>query len=296
MSRFLPLTLFSLLLAGSAAGEGTVFAQANVPYGQAGANALRLDLCVPSGPGPFAGVILVHGGGWAGGDKEKDPRPLLAPLTNAGFAWFSINYRLAPRYRYPACLDDVYTAIRWVKAHAAEYGGDPARIALLGHSAGGHLVCFQALAAAGDARVQAVVGCAPVTDLIEDSLHRGGLSVSLQHLFGLPGDLTGQVRPILAAASPINRVAPGAPPFLLIQGDADRTVPLYQTLAFEAKLASAGVPCRLIVIKGAPHSMVTWDKIDPSYKDEMIGWLEATLAGARRPGARAEGESRAAHP
>ncbi len=65
-------------------------------------------------------VIIVHGGGWVGGDKQ-DMSFLFEPLSDAGFAWFSINYRLAPKHRWPACLEDVQSAIRWVKAHASEY-------------------------------------------------------------------------------------------------------------------------------------------------------------------------------
>jgi len=70
------------------------------------------------------------------------------PLSRAGFAWFEINYRLAPKFLYPACIEDVETAIRWVKAHAAEYHLDPSRIALAGESAGGHLVDLAAARAA----------------------------------------------------------------------------------------------------------------------------------------------------
>src|SRR5213075_2196302 len=84
---------------------------------------LKLDAYVPEGAGPFPAVILVHGGGWTAGDKSGGPKkaliaPMQEPLERAGFAWFSVNYRLAPKHRYPACIEDVEAAIRWVKSHA----------------------------------------------------------------------------------------------------------------------------------------------------------------------------------
>jgi acetyl esterase/lipase len=98
----------------------------NIEYGQAGGEALRLDANVPDGAGPFPVVIAIHGGGWSRGDKtgNGDFVPVLESLTTNQFTWFSIDYRLAPTNHWPACFDDVQTAIRWVKAHASEYKGN----------------------------------------------------------------------------------------------------------------------------------------------------------------------------
>ena len=111
--------------------------QTDIEYGLADGESLKLDAYVPDGAGPFPAVILVHGGGWNAGDKSGGPQkgymaPMHEPLQRAGFAWFSINYRLTPKHPYPACIEDVETAIRWVKAHAAEYHLDASRIALSG--------------------------------------------------------------------------------------------------------------------------------------------------------------------
>jgi len=180
-----PLLLSCLALAGLlSTAHSAVVAKSNVVYGQADGKPLKLDLCLPDGAGPYASVILVHGGGWIAGDKLGDTKPLLAPLTQAGFAWFTINYRLAPQYRYPACLEDVYTAIRWVKAHAAEYHLDPARIALLGESAGGQLVEMAAVQGGPDTRVAAVVPFFGPSDLVAQTIARGGLHRDLTSLFG----------------------------------------------------------------------------------------------------------------
>ena len=267
----------------------------DVEYGRAGDTPLLLDASVPDGDGPFPIAILIHGGGWDAGDKSgsnvpgngADISPWFAPLTAARFAWLSINYRLSPQHRWPACLEDVQTAIRWAKAHAREFKGDPRRITLFGHSAGGQLACYAALVAQDDTRVQAVVGFAPVTDLELDTQNRGGLSTSLQRLFNQPKEVSDLSRPILRDASPVNRITPAAPPFLLIHGDADKTVPFAMTEAFLAKLKSAGVRTELLTVKGGGHSLVAWEKIDVSYQPAMIAWLQQTLAAPppRKPDA-----------
>ena len=129
--------------------------------------------------------------------------PPTEPLTDAKFTWFSINYRLAPKHRWPACIDDVRTAIRWVKQHAAEFKGDPHRIALIGYSAGGHLAAYAAVTDDGDTRPQALVLLAGPTDLVADCERRGGVSPSLQALFGRDVKLDDAIRVILRDASPI---------------------------------------------------------------------------------------------
>lgn len=257
--------------------DGAVFAKANVVYGRAGGAPLRLDLCVPAGRGPFAAVILVHGGGWIAGNKRGDTRPLLAPLTAGGFAWFSIDYRLAPQFRYPACLDDVCTAIRWVKAHAAEYNVDPNRIALIGESAGAHLVEMAAVLGPPDTRVAAVVPFFGPSDLLAQTMARGALRRDVRSLLGRTA-LDDTTKKLLRDASPLNYVHPGLPPFLLFHGTSDRIVPYAQSVAFAERLKEAGVTCRLVTIPGGNHAMGNWNRVAPGYKAELIGWLKTTLA------------------
>jgi alpha-L-fucosidase 2 len=281
--KILPI-LGLLLLPALAAAE----LKKDIEYGRAGGVSLRLDASVPDGPGPFPVAILVHGGGWSRGDKagsdkpgdSADITPWFGPLTAANFTWFSLNYRHAPQHRWPACLDDVQTAIRWVKAHAAEFKGDPQRIALIGHSAGGHLVCLAAVLAGADTRVQAVVGFAAVTNHEQDLAQRGGLSTSLQSLLDRPKEVTPDSRALLHDISPLNHVHAGLPPFLLIHGDADKSVPHPQSLDFQARLRATGNVCDLITIPGAPHGLLTWNQLAPDYPDRMIAWLRQHLAVA----------------
>ena len=122
----------------------------DIEYGRAGKYSLRLDLHIPDGTGPFAAAILVHGGAWVAGDRINSVQPLFQPLSDAGFAWFSISYRLAGdvvRNPIGAALqlgtaeNDVRRAVAFVKQHASEYRVNPNKIVLIGESAGGQLAC-----------------------------------------------------------------------------------------------------------------------------------------------------------
>jgi len=250
----------------------------DIPYGEAGGETLWLDAHVPAGDGKFPVVLIVHGGGWMSGDRETDIVPVFAP-TGTNFTWFAISYRLAPTNPWPACYEDVLTAIRWVKRHAAEYKGDPGRIALLGYSAGGHLVTLAGTRADSDTSVQAVAAFAPPTDLVADNERRGGLSVSMRNLFGFDStNLTDEVRARLREDSPLTYVHPGLPPFLIVQGSADSTVPANQSLAFQARLKAAGVACDLILIPEGQHRLADWRKFDPDWQGKVAAWLDQKLA------------------
>ena len=104
-------TTFGTLAFGSARDKQ------NVEYGRADGVPLLLDVHVPDGPGPFPTAILVHGGGFDEGSKSTNVRPLFEPLTEAGYVWFSIDYRLAPQAHFEQAKEDLFTAIRWVRSH-----------------------------------------------------------------------------------------------------------------------------------------------------------------------------------
>ena len=252
----------------------------NIEYGKAGNRALLLDANVPDGTGPFPVVIAIHGGGWCTGNKsgKGDFAPALKALTANHFTWFSIDYRLAPTNRWPDCYDDVQAAIRWGKAHAAEYKGDPDHIALLGYSAGGHLACLAATLAGPDTRVQAVVGLAPPTDLAADAQHRGSLKKwpAMRNLLGRDS-LDDETLKLLWQMSPINHVQSGLPPFLLMQGDSDKTVLPSLTRNFAARLKEKGVPYELYFLKGPGHRIADWEKFDPTWQQKLADWLNQTL-------------------
>jgi pectinesterase len=252
----------------------------DIEYSRAGDESLRLDACVPEGQGLFPAVIMVHGGGWSNGDKTQGVNPLFASISHARLGWFSINYRQAPKHRYPASVEDVETAIRWVKQHAAEFKVDPERLALLGESAGGHLVAWAVVRAKDDTRVAAAVPFYAPVDLESDTERRGGLSLSLRDLFGRSYEVNDEVTKLLREASPINFVHAGLPPFLLVHGTADMSVPYSQSVQLQTKLKAAGVPCDLITIDDGVHGMGRWE--DTSYRDKVVKWIVEKLGTNKR--------------
>lgn len=257
----------------------------DIVYGRVGEQNLLLDLCVPAGKGPFGVVLYVHGGGWSSGHKSQERDELLEVFTRAGWLWVSIDYRLAPVHRWPACLEDVQTAIRWVRQHIAEYRGDPHRIVLAGYSAGGHLACSAAIWAQGG-NVQGVIGLAPPVDMVADNQRRGGLSSSMQNLLGRGQQMDEEAVAVLKKISPIWDVHGGLPPFLLIHGTQDQSVPYQQSLELKAALERCGVPCELVTIEGAGHRLREWERFEPQWKQRMVNWLQQTLESSSSVSAR----------
>ena len=268
--------VLAVALTASAAAE----LRKDIEYAKPNGISQLLDVSIPEGKGPFPIAIIVHGGGWEAGDKAVEwVQPLFKPLNDAGFVWFSINYRLSPQAPYPAMLEDVFAAVRWVKAHAAEYKGDPRRVALIGESAGGHLVALVGTRGRGDAKVQAVVDFYGPHDFLARARE-------LDH-----GDYTGMAKRLwrtapppdveqkLKEASPVDSVYKDMPPFLFIHGTADKAVPVNQSPMMCDKMKAAGASCEVILIEGAPHGMSNWEK-NPAfqtYKPRMIDWLTKTL-------------------
>jgi pectinesterase len=244
----------------------------DLEYARPGGESLRLDLCTPAGKGPFPAVILVHGGGWTSGDRTQASRSLVRPLTQAGIAWLAVSYRLAPRHLYPAPVEDVLAAVRWTRTSARRYRLDAERLALVGESAGGHLVVDAVVRAADDARVAAVVPFFAPVDLESDTDRRGGLSVSMRALFGR-SELDAAARQALREGSPIRRVHPGLPPFLLVHGSADMSVPYEQSPRLQKALREQGVACELITVPDGTHGTREWDERLPGYADQVVAWL-----------------------
>ena len=249
----------------------------DLTYGTAAGEELKLDLSVPEGPGPFPVCILVHGGGFEKGDKQKQPKHWFAPLSEAGYAWVSINYRLAPAHKYPCSVEDVETSIRWVKAHASEYRFDPSRIVLIGESAGGYLVNKVGTMNQEETRVAAVVSFYGAADLLfRLKSSNGKPSIAFSNYFGVTED-NEATRKFLVEASPMTYVRPGLPPFLLIHGNKDDRVPYEQSVNFYAKLKAAGVLAEFITIEGGGHGMGGWSKLNSDFMAQLILWLKKTI-------------------
>lgn len=251
------------------AGVGGTLGGSNVPYCSSAGRVQTLDVYEPpAGHGARPLLLVVHGGAWVSGSASLDRQSLftqavVAEVLSRGFVVASINYRLAPRSRWPAQVVDVRCAVRYLRATAARWNVDPRRIAALGDSAGGQLVSLEALSAGRDpqwntgehsaepAGLDAVVDCWGLTDLTAPGWSRlaGGM--------GLPvfGVRLGTSSAVLRDASPVAHVRRGAPPFLVIHGLDDVLVPPSQSAALVAALRHAGDRATLIDVAGAGHGL-----------------------------------------
>jgi acetyl esterase len=263
----------------------------DIEYSRPGGKPLLLDAHVPEGRGPFAAAIVVHGGGFDQGDKATYVGPVLAVLRDAGFAWFSIDYRLAPEYKFPQSSEDVSAAIRWVKEYADQYHVDASKIAIVGESAGGFLVNYAGTHETPATRVAAVVDFYGPVDYGKLALQRqehperfdmnsvkrhaangGGI-----HFFGAD-ELNAAGLAKLKAVSPIFAVHHGMPPFLCIHGNSDDQVAYEQSTEMCTAMHKVGAPCELITIEGGRHGMGNWKAPEMQHwKPEMVAWLRKTL-------------------
>jgi acetyl esterase/lipase len=250
----------------------------DVEYRKIGTVSLTLDAHIPDGRGPFPTAILVHGGGWVAGDKQQYITYIFQPLSDAGFAWFSINYRLAPTFKFPADADDVEAAIRFVKANAAKYKVDLKRIALIGESAGGHLVSYVGARNRPNSRVAAVVSMYGIHDFVTAAMAWKPFPHEVLDLFGIRA-VDATTAPILIQASPVAYISKGMPPFLLMHGSKDEDVPYEQSVEMCAKMKQAEARCDLITVEGAPHGMDHWESHPEFlwYKTTLVDWLQKTM-------------------
>lgn len=249
-----------------------------IEYSNVQGERLAFDAHIPDGAGPFATAILVHGGGWVAGDKQEYINYLFKPLSDAGFAWFSINYRLAPKYRFPDDAADVEKAIQFIRANARKYKVDSNRIALIGESAGGHLASYLGARDRPESSVAAVVSMYGIHDFISASLEWKPIPTEIMQLFGIQA-VNAETAPILIEASPIVYVKHDMPPFLLIHGSKDEDVPYDQSIEMCEKMKRVGAHCDLITIDGAPHGMDHWEAHPEFlwYKKALTDWLLKTL-------------------
>lgn len=266
----------------------------DIEYARSGNESLKLDLYLPEGEGPFPLVIWVHGGGWRSGDKALSPASAQVRQTTRGYAVASINYRLSQQAKFPAQIEDCKAAVRWLRAHAAQYNLDPARIAAWGSSAGGHLAAL--MGTSGDvselegednpaysSRVQAVVDWFGPTDLLRisiDSLPFPCNLIDHDSPFSPESQLIGcaiqTCRNRTELANPIKYVTAEDPPFLIMHGTDDCLVGPPQSQRLYDALAAAGVPVSLRFIEGAGHGGSEFDNAEN--RDLVEGFLDRHLS------------------
>ena len=297
--------ILSVTLAFSAASSdaGEFRVDKNRVYGMRSGLALTMDVYVPDQPNGY-GIIFISGSGWTR-ELSLDATPLTetgqelvyaVPLAEAGYTVFNINHRAAPRFRYPAPVEDAQRAVRFVRHHADKFGIDPDRIGAMGGSSGAHLSSMLALMDGdGDpddpspinresAKVQAAVIRATPSDFRDNA---GAPLFGFRGNAGRPGTLEAK---ILAEASPITHITPDDPPILMTHGNADETVPFERSVNFLAALEDAGVEAELIEIDGGGHGprfeyteIVNGERVRkapenaPDYIGAMLRWFEEHL-------------------
>jgi pectinesterase len=239
-----------------------VTAHESLVYDRRGGHELRLDIYRPDGAGPFAAVMLVHGGGWESGDRTME-RPLARHLAARGYVTAPVTYRLGPEGRFPAALHDLKSAARWLRANAARYAIDTGRIGAVGGSAGGHLVALLGASNGvpeleGDgphpgqsSAVQAIVdidGAAAFPDaaLIEQEERSQGATSRF-----LGGRYT-ERRTVWYAASPLTYVGRRSAPTLFVKSTAPRPI-LPGRDEMHARLRVLGIDSEVIVYDDTPH-------------------------------------------
>lgn len=252
----------------------------DVEYTRVGDISLRLDAHIPPGNGPFPAAILVHGGAWVRGDRTYNVMPLFKPLEQAGFAWFSISYRLTTDLlTFGVAVDDVSQAVRFVRKHAAEYHVDPNRIALIGESAGAQLASMAALEGDYETKPNALVslyGPSNLVSLAETSpLVPDGIRHAVQ---GTP--FASMIKARLSQLSPLQHLSKNMPPTLLIHGTSDTVVPYEQSKILLDKAQSLGADIQLYTVPGGGHGIWTWDRSGrlPAVNQFMVNWLRTKLA------------------
>ncbi|SFJ43639.1 Acetyl esterase/lipase [Planctomicrobium piriforme] len=276
-----------------------VSVERGIVFGKGGDQDLKLDLALPKrSSGLMPAIICVHGGGWRAGNREA-LQPFLYYFSNTGIVCLTIDYRLAPQHQFPAPLEDVKCAVRWLRANAEKYHVDPDRIALFGGSAGAHLAALAGVTngesrfegtgghAAQKSDVCAVIGWAGPYDLTlayQNSLQQGTDDGKVTRLAmeGLLGGPQQDKAELYRQASPVEYVKPTTPPMVLLHGEADTLVPIEQAELMEKKLKEAGVAVELLRLEGAQHS--TLGKNPPQTLQKLTEHVNVLLRLPQRPG------------
>ena len=274
----------------------------NVVYGMYSGLALLMDVYHPARSNGH-GVLYINGSGWhsplayAAAPLKETPLGIAyaEALQEAGYMVFALNHRQAPRFRYPAAVEDAQRAVRFVRHNAAGLGIHASRIGAAGGSSGGHLVCLLgSLHGRGEpddqdpvnresARLQCVVARAAPVDLV-----RMGTNPLVAGFMGtiFRGEAAGPYgveQRTYREASPLTYVDGSTPPTLLIAGTADAVVPPEQTQLMHSALKAADVPVEVLWIEGAGHGPEFPGAVDPpDYLGAMVRWFDRHLARSVR--------------
>ncbi|MBC7518010.1 MAG: alpha/beta hydrolase [Microbacteriaceae bacterium] len=260
----------------------------DIGYGSAAGQDLKLNACLP--PKRFGltpAVVLVHGGGFDSGTKDAEGmKTLCALLAEEGIAGFSVDYRLMPKFSYPAQVNDVSTAVRWLRetGQQSRFGVDPTRVGLFGSSAGAIIVSSVGTTGEGSTatgtRVAAVVALSPATDLTAQGLKLGLPTASkMRMVYGYLGCTDITSCPNARPASPLYGVDSTDPAFYIAISD-NEVVPVGHGLVMRDALIAADVPVTLDVRKGTKHGL---SLLDSTMRADIAHFLTSSLVTKHQP-------------
>lgn len=260
----------------------------NVVFGMYSGLALLMDVYYPGNPNGY-GIIHITGSGWSRRftldakmiNHNRHVKYQGEALVKAGYTLFSINHRAAPRFVYPAAVEDAQRAVRFIRYHADKFQINPYRIGAIGGSSGGHLVCMLGVLDGNkipaddtpinrmSSKVQCVIANAAPTSFLESSIGDSFLGFKKR-------DRPSSIEYKLAQeASPIFHVSPDDPPFLLVHGDIDEIVPVAHSKNMYKKLMEMNVVSKLYVVEGGAHGPGLVNT--PEWKNEFVNWMDEHL-------------------
>jgi acetyl esterase/lipase len=285
----LPVTLFAALWTGVASAAELVVPdnvtfERDIEYANPAGQRLQLNLARPKAAnGLLPAVLCIHGGGFRAGHRDGN-NALCLKLAQRGFVAATVSYRLAPKYQFPAAVHDVKAAVRWLRANAAKYQIDPARIGATGDSAGGHLAQFLGVTA-GIKEFEGDGGNADQSSRVVRVVNRYGPSdftksygKSVDAAEVLPLFLGGNLQTALQRhirSSPLNWVTPDAAPTLILHGTEDKYVAYEQGVWLRDRLQACGVEVELVTFEGAGHGFKGADA--EQAEQAMLGYLDRHL-------------------
>lgn len=258
-------TLFAILFSIvplAARVQGQVIVEKGIEYSNPDNQHLQLDMARPKATtGLLPAILCIHGGGFRAGSRDGY-LGLIQQLAAKGYVAVTVSYRLAPKYPFPAAVNDVKAAVRWLRANAVKYNIDPNRIGVTGGSAGGHLALYLGVTGnvpaldgdGGNPGVSSAVQCVVNVYGPSDFTKSYGKSVDAAEVLPLflGGNLEQQRKRHLEA-SPLYWVTPSAPPTLCIHGTQDKYVAYEQSIWMVDRLLAAGCDTELVTISGGGH-------------------------------------------
>jgi len=290
---FLSVLLGATVLAGSQTTNAPAFTRIeDVIYGRKFGTALTLDVFQPAKPNG-AGVVFMVSGGWFS-SHEAINIGWCRPFLDRGYTVFTVVHGSQPKFVVTEILEDINRAVRFIRHNAAKYGVDPNKLGITGGSAGGHLSLMMAVKGGkgkADAKdpidresseIQSVACFFPPTDFLnynkpdDDAVGVGTLQ-GFKSGFGPRSDTAEGRQELGREISPIYFIQSNTPPILIIHGDADKLVPIYQAEQFVKRCQEAGVKAKLVVREGKAHGWAGIEKDLPIFAD----WFDEQLRGMK---------------